>query len=452
MDKNTLTGLVLIGLLLTIFTIFNRPDENEIKKEKQKQEQSLKKANAKAKAKAKVKQKNTLSPSNNKTSNISTPNATQNNVKSEIRKVKKNLTPKTKGKISSIENKNLIIELNSKGGIISAVYLKNYKTYKDFINNPSINKLCLFKQGDNISDIVFKDGNKKISTKGLIFNVERNKKRNEITFTYKVSENKSIKQIYSLPENSFEIDYDIKLNGFEDSKGNAIQYNWACNFRKTERLLEEQRRVSTIGFEYKEDGFDYLSETSDDESDAEEDINWINYKQSYFSSFLRPSLPISKTGTKMAIKNYAENDPRYNSHIKSYISSLNIGSIESTSTSHKFKWYFGPNDYDILSSVDNNYEGILNFGPGLFRWINEYAIQPIFNFFTSKGLSVGISILLLTIILKLFLMPIQWKMFVSSVKMKILKPDIEELNKKYPNKDDAMKKQMEMMMINYTMV
>jgi YidC/Oxa1 family membrane protein insertase len=108
-------------------------------------------------------------------------------------------------------------------------------------------------------------------------------------------------------------------------------------------------------------------------------------------------------------------------------------------------WFFGPNDYEILKSYDQGYDDILNFGWGLFRWINIYAVQPLFNFLTNTGMGVGVAILMLTLILKFILMPIQWKMYTSSAKMRILKPDIDELNAKYPNKEDAMKKQMEMM-------
>jgi YidC/Oxa1 family membrane protein insertase len=108
-------------------------------------------------------------------------------------------------------------------------------------------------------------------------------------------------------------------------------------------------------------------------------------------------------------------------------------------------WFFGPNDYNLLHSYKSDYDDILNFGWGLFRWINLYAVQPVFTFLVNRGISIGIAILLLTIVLKVVLMPIQWKMYVSSAKMRILKPEIDELNTKYPDKSDAMKKQMEMM-------
>ena len=108
-------------------------------------------------------------------------------------------------------------------------------------------------------------------------------------------------------------------------------------------------------------------------------------------------------------------------------------------------WFFGPNDYEVLKSYSQGYDDILNFGWGLFRWINLYAVQPLFNFLISTEMSVGIAILMLTLILKFILMPIQWKMYISSAKMRILKPEIDDLNAKYPNQEDAMKKQMEMM-------
>ncbi|MFM7667292.1 MAG: membrane protein insertase YidC, partial [Bacteroidota bacterium] len=148
---------------------------------------------------------------------------------------------------------------------------------------------------------------------------------------------------------------------------------------------------------------------------------------------------------KMVVRNFGETETKYSSHIKSFNSTFILGTVQGAETNFKMNWYFGPNDYKILSSSGHNYDEILNFGWGLFRWINVYAVQPIFSFLLNNGIGVGIAILLLTLILKLILMPIQWKMFASSVKMRILKPEIDELNAKYPEKEDAMKKQMEMM-------
>jgi YidC/Oxa1 family membrane protein insertase len=99
----------------------------------------------------------------------------------------------------------------------------------------------------------------------------------------------------------------------------------------------------------------------------------------------------------------------------------------------------------MLKQFDNGTEDIINLGWGIFRWVNIYAIQPIFTWLASTGMNIGLAIFLLTLIVKLILTPIQWKMYTSSAKMRILKPEIDEINKKFPNKEDSMKKQMEMM-------
>jgi YidC/Oxa1 family membrane protein insertase len=147
----------------------------------------------------------------------------------------------------------------------------------------------------------------------------------------------------------------------------------------------------------------------------------------------------------MGIKPYNPEHPISETHVKNYQALMNLGFNNTANASRSFKWYFGPNDYDILKSYDKDLEYTVNLGWGLFRWVNIYMIQPIFSFLLNMGMGVGIAILLLTIIIKLILAPITWKMYVSSAKMKILKPQIDELNAKFPKAEDAMKKQMETM-------
>jgi len=210
--------------------------------------------------------------------------------------------------------------------------------------------------------------------------------------------------------------------------------------------LKSQRMVSTVCFMNKETGMDYLSEASDDDEKAEEDINWVAFKQSYFSGILKSERGFSKEGTEFKIDTYKEGEKGQWLYLKKYNAKLNLNLEGGNNQVVQLSWFFGPNDLNVLKAYGEGYDDILNFGWGLFRWINLYAVEPIFSIFTDYlGLSVGISILLLTLVLKLILTPIQWKMFVSSAKMRILKPEIDELNAKYPNKEDAMKKQMDMM-------
>ena len=238
------------------------------------------------------------------------------------------------------------------------------------------------------------------------------------------------------------MNFEVKFNGIKQKIDNPT-FEWEASLSKSERLLSEQRRVSTVCFKSPDKESDYLSEVSNDEEKIETPLEWVAFKQSYFSTIIRPNINFNASNSSLKITNFGEQHPKYHTHIKKY--SALLGLTIPSSKSIKMNWYFGPNDYEVLKAYDSNYEDIINYGWGLFRWINIYAIQPMFNAFADMGIGLGIVILLITIIIKLVLTPIQWKMYVSSAKMRILKPEIDELNAKFPNKEDAMKKQMEMM-------
>ena len=415
MDRNTTIGLVLLGLILTVFSVINQPSQEDNKK----------------KSKAKIEQTDKVKAQKDKTKVV------QANTGNDTPELMKKSVP-VKGEIVKLENDKLIVEFNTKGGQIASVYLKEFSSYKDFAKKKKAS-LCLFKDGDNRNQLVFPYKNGTFRTGQQQFNVLK-KSQNSIVFELELEGGKII-QSYNLNK-GFDLDYDIQLVGLNDVARKNIQLNWRTEFRKTERLFSEQRRVSTICFEQKKEGFSYLSETSNDYLEAEDDLNWVAYKQSYFSSILRPENGFLKGGSKMNVRNYADGEKNQWSHLKDFNSTFTLNFNDSKAS---FNWYFGPNHYELLKSYDQNYDDILNFGWGLFRWINIYAVQPIFNLILSGGIGAGIAILILTLILKLILMPVQWKMFVSSVKMRILKPEIDALNAKYPNQEDAMKKQMDMM-------
>ncbi|MEZ4890117.1 MAG: YidC/Oxa1 family membrane protein insertase [Crocinitomicaceae bacterium] len=141
-----------------------------------------------------------------------------------------------------------------------------------------------------------------------------------------------------------------------------------------------------------------------------------------------------------------EGHPQKWTNLKDYSSTFMLDLNNTDNASISFDWYFGPNDFQVLTNSNKDYNRIINYGWGLFRWLNVYVFAPIYTTLVGNfAISAGIAILILTLIIKLILIPVQWKMYVSSAKMRILKPEIDELNKKYPKQEDAMKKQMEMM-------
>lgn len=422
-DKNTLIGLVLIGSIFTIFTVMNKPSKEEI-------------AAAEKKELAILDEKAKLEKEQKAAKVVATD--------STVTKAKKEVVAKEE-KIITLETEKYIVKFNSKGGQIAALSLKGYKSYKDFAEEKNA-PMALFKEGDAKNGLVFEYNGKKINTSDLYFNVV-SQKDNAIIFEAEVAPGKTIQNQYILNKDAYDLDYTVKMKGFGgEVNPKNVGLKWDMAFRRTERLFSEQRRITTIGMEYVEDGFDYLSEMKSDSDDAEEAVKWVAYKQSYFSSILKPERPFRKEGTKFEVKVYGEDHARAWTNLKDFTSTLALDIQNTEDASVSMNWFFGPNDYEILKTYDSNYDDILNLGWGLFRWINIYAIQPLFNLLiTDLALSAGLAILLLTLIIKLILMPIQWKMYTSSAKMRILKPEIDALNEKYPKQEDAMKKQMEMM-------
>lgn len=472
MDKNTVIGLVIIGVILSVFTIVSQPSDEEIKKQQQEvalqekkekeaiqAEKSVEKAENETKVPSAIgkfvpKMDESGKQITTEKGAVYTDSITKMDTVIAV-KASSALTANVQGELIRLENEKLIIDFSTKGGKVAAVYLKEFETYSDYAKKTrkqkkgkggtKINPLQLFRDGDAVNELEFSMNGKTVKTGKYLFTVKEQTK-NSITFALDLGDGQIIENVYSLKKDAYDIDYTINMNGFggKVSPQNVL-FNWEAAFRRTERLFSEQRRVSTVCFYNKTEGIDYLSEMGDDDAEAEEDIDWISYKQSYFSSFIRPEGGFAKDGTKFKVKEYGDGHERSWTHLKDFSTKANLNIKDVDNGSVSMNWFFGPNDYEVLKSYGHNYDDVLNFGWGLFRWINLYAVQPLFNFLTATGMGVGIAILMLTLVLKFVLMPIQWKMYTSSAKMRILKPEIDELNAKYPNKEDAMKKQMEMM-------
>ena len=426
MDKNTLTGLVLIGLILVVFSIYTK---NSVETENENNNAISQVDNT---GTSEVGTQEIQSSSSNQSLPVASDDSTVIQRSQTAQKIEK-------GELITLENEKLIITFDTKGGIVSEVKLKQYKSYNDFIHQQD-NSLKLFGQNDHSNKLVYEYLGKTYHSTDNVWKIEK-KSSEEIIFYLPLDKGK-ILQKYTLKDGQYDIDYSIEFKEVEGIAKNDVFLIWDNSFLKTERLLSEQRRVSTIYFNEKEEGVDYLSESSDDYLEVENDVLWLAYKQSYFSSILKPSTPFEKNRSNFKITTFDEGSEYESTHLKNYYSKLKLEIINDRID---FNWYFGPNDFETLSSYGESYDDILNLGWGLFRWINIYAVQPIFKWILTSGVSAGIAILLLTVILKILLMPVQWKMFVSSIKMRILRPEIQKLNDKYPKKEDAMKKQMEMM-------
>ncbi|MDR0802038.1 membrane protein insertase YidC [Fluviicola sp.] len=454
MDRNTVIGLTLIGALLVVFTYMNQPSEKEIKAQKEKEQKelaeqakkesdSIEKANKNAPVLLPKKDKkgNQLKDDKGRLVYINQKTKQDTAIAPRV-KVSSNVLAKEE--IIRLESKKLIVDFSTKGGVVSAVQLKEYESYVDFAKKDGkITPLYLFRNGDQKNQLIFNINGKKYTTGNKAFEVV-SRSKSKIVLRHEVADG-SIEYTYTL-KGGYDLGYTIRV---KDLSGkvlpNSVLLDWQMEMLRSERLLSEQRKVSTICYQSTEGKLNWNSEMTDAYKTAESDIKWVAYKQSYFSSILDADNGFKMTGTKFTSTNYKAGSDKFFTHIRKYQSKLNLGLQSVKDASVSFIWYFGPNDYRTLAAYNKKYDNILNLGWGLFRWINLYAVQPVFDFLMSFGMNAGIAILLLTIILKIVLMPIQWKMFVSSAKMRILKPQIDEINAKYPKKEDAMKKQMDMM-------
>jgi YidC/Oxa1 family membrane protein insertase len=241
MDRNTTIGLILIGLLLTLFTVINQPSKEDIAKAKK--EQILKeKTQEKTKSANKTAKKGPSNPTVNQQSQPK-----QVVTKKQVAKAEK----------VNLENEHLTVVLNSKGANVEAVYLKKFRSYDDFDKKKS-ESLCLFKAEDAANFIVIPGV---INTKNLTFKVNETHIRNNTEFSYRQGK-KLIVVSYSIKDD-YRLAYNLQLEGFSKLEMDKVRLKWAMNFRRTERKLKEQRRITTVCFEQKNDGLDYLSETSD---------------------------------------------------------------------------------------------------------------------------------------------------------------------------------------------
>jgi len=437
MDKNTVVGLVLIGLILSVFTIFNKPSKEELKAKKAKIDAEQKKiAAAKGDSTYVAKDTTSLAITDTITPSVIESDSTTKQVVNE----------EVSSELIRLENEKLIIDFDTKGGQIAAVRLKEYETYHNYAKeDDKITPLAFFKKGDATNGLIFPYNGTELNTANELFTV-KSKSNSRIVFELKKEGNQSIEFVYEFKPDAYDIDYTVNMKGFAGKvTPKNVMFNWSASLRKTERLFSEQRRVSTVCFKYEEEGFSWLSEMGTKEEIAEDKLDWVSFKQSYFSSFINPQNGFGKEGSQLNIVQYETGQDKDYTHLKDFkaLVNLNINNVDNGSIT--MNWFFGPNDYETLTSYEDGYDDVLNYGWGLFRWINLYAVQPIFNVLKSTGMGMGIAILLLTLIIKFGLMPVQWKMYTSSAKMRIIKPQVDELNAKYPEKDDAMKKQMEMM-------
>ncbi len=335
-----------------------------------------------------------------------------------------------------IENEDLILKFNSKGGLLVEAQLKKFTDYKG-------DPLYMVKDGNQNISLNFSTLNgKSVNTANYNFNpiVNKGSEATTLTMVLSVSENQFINFEYIIPKKGFMLDFSVNSTGFrsviDDKK--SITLNWDLKAFRQAKSVEYENRYSQLYYQYNGDDTDYLSSYSDSEEN-EDAVSWISYGQHFFNSILVLENPVNEVSFES--KKLFEEEGKDVLFTKNYISNIPIA-LKSSEINSKMNLYIGPNDYDILKNQQNNISDSIYFGWGIFGWINRFIYFPLFGFL-GKYFSAGLAVILMTVITRLVMSPVTYKTYVSQARMKVIKPEITELNEKYKN--DAIKKQQETM-------
>ncbi len=426
MNKNTLTAFVLMAIVVFGFMTYeNYARRNQM--EEQMVLDSIARVEAEKEAQVKLKE--------------------QQKKTAELADTLNPLYEAHQGKVSTqvIENELLRITLTNKGGQMQKVELKD-STYKSREGG----NVVLFDGNDQNMCLMLDGKTANIVTDELFF-TPTDVKKDGLTMHLPVA-NGSLDIIYSLRPNSYILDMDVQatgLEGFFPSKTNAMQIEWTEDMKQQEKGYDFENRYSTVTYRDTDGDTHELSVSGGDEEEDEfeEKVKWITYKTQFFSQVLiaENSLNISNMSST-----YLENGSGY---LKTYKTSFAADFDTKGVTPTRFHFYLGPNKFSTLkdneellaSSDDLDLQSLVYMGWPVIKWINRFFFLYAFDFLTGLGLNMGIVLVLLTLIVKFLVFPLMKKSYISSANMRVLRPKMDEINAKYPRKEDAMLKQQEVM-------
>ncbi|MDG2492009.1 MAG: membrane protein insertase YidC [Flavobacteriaceae bacterium] len=345
-----------------------------------------------------------------------------------------NLFQATTSENVKIENEKLDLIFNPKGAQISSLLLKEFNNYKE-------EPLFLIKENQNFNYSFTTSDGRVLNSIDFYFTPKLTERSGNqiLTFTAKVSDSQFLVFEYEIKANDYMIDFSIRSEGMGTLINTREEQNitWDLKAFRNSRSIEYENRYHLLTYGFEDDKVDYLSGASDDEEEDEE-VHWISYKQHFFNSILIPTK--SFDSVNFTSENLVDSDIIDQEYTKVY--KTNIPVISSGEINHNFKWYFGPTEYDTLAQYKLGIEDSIDFGWGIFGWINKYIFTPTFNFL-SGFLPYGIAIIVLTVLVRLVMSPVTYKSYVSQIKMKVLKPEIDVITAKH--KDDSVKRQQETM-------
>lgn len=424
MDRNSVIGFGLLVVLLIGYIMYNNYSQSEY--EQQKVADSI--AHAKAHPKP-VKQTEEAAP----IAQDSTAVAINDSIEAA-----KPAAFKGEAKTVVLENKDIVLEFTTKGAHPVMAELKNYKTYEQ-------KPLILFDGDYNKLSALLPGNNGATATSDLYYTAEQTtdeKGYSSVVFTADMGNGKQAHVTYTLPPNGYMMQCNFQLDGMA---ANNLSMTWQTEALHTEKDLTNERTNSQIYYHMTDNDHDYFTINSDQEESLEDPAKWVGFRLHFFTTALIADKSMNRVNINAQTKEVED------SNVVARNSNTFDVPLEAGTNSANFRWYIGPNHYKTLNSFDLGMEEMvpLGYGPMFFvKYINKWLIIPIFNVLSSFISNYGIIIMLMTLIIRLLLSFFTYKSYLSAAKMRVLKPEIDELRKKHEG--DQQKFGMEQMKLYRT--
>ncbi|MES2377961.1 MAG: membrane protein insertase YidC [Bacteroidota bacterium] len=413
MDRNTFTGLFLIMIIIAGSVWFLKPSDAQLKKE------ALLQANLKKQDSLKKLGQSPTTAKFDTAAKISAKPIDTAALKSPF-----GATINGTEKLITLENKDLRVKLSTRGGRIYSVELKNFKT---FDKKP----LVLFDGDANKFGFSFGAGSANVNTNERYFTPSAEglhvtgQDSSSITMRLSYSPTQYIDYIYNLKGEGYKVGFTIKAVGLDNviANSSSITLNWESSLHKLEQGHTLDHQNSYIGYFDTERNYDFFGDTKDDQKDiADKKMQWVSFKQHFFSSVLLSRDGFSKSSFVVST------DTSNHADIKQLKANLVLA--RNADGTFPLDFYFSPNHFKTLQAQGHSLEKQIYMGWGPLKYINRYAVQPVFDVLTKFNWNYGIIILALTIILKLVLSPLTYKSYLSMAKMRVLKPEMDEIKAK----------------------
>ncbi|PKW29976.1 membrane protein insertase YidC [Flavobacterium lindanitolerans] len=428
-DRNSIIGFLLIFMLLLGVMYINKPSQKEI--------------DAKAKIEAE-KQKAAAKTSEKEAALTAVDTTAKDSL--QLEKLKSSLgsfayaatLPSAKQEIQTLENDLVKLTFSNKGGYIVGAEMKNFEA----VSKGSGELVKIIKDNNAKLNIELKtQGNLVLNTKDLYFEPALTKEgENQVlTMRLKAGPEQYLEYRYVLKPKEYMLDFSIRTQGLSKVllTSNPLPLEWTMKTYRSEKSISYENRYTELVYEYENGKDDYLGQSS---SNTEaKDVTYIAFKQHFFTSILLTDTPFKVAELKS--DNLVKDIEKDTIFTKSFKATVPLA-FKGGEVNYNMNWYYGPADYKILNKYDKNLDEVISLGWGIFGWINRWIFIPVYDFL-SLFLSHGIAIIVFTILVRLVMSPVTYKSYLSQAKMKVLRPEIMELNEKF--KKDPMKKQQETM-------